>query len=77
MKITQDVREYAAKTNAGKSAMIEAEQGMAEMSKKFKDMGSQVYVDAAKAGAVQTEVHLPGEAGSSPDAVKASNKSLG
>ncbi len=32
MKITQDVRDYAAKTNAGNSAMVEAEKGMAEMS---------------------------------------------
>ncbi|MCB1505921.1 MAG: phosphomethylpyrimidine synthase ThiC, partial [Hyphomicrobiaceae bacterium] len=48
MKITQDVRDYAAKTNAGKSAMVEAEQGMAEMSEKFREMGSEVYVDADK-----------------------------
>ncbi|MCC0011446.1 MAG: phosphomethylpyrimidine synthase ThiC [Hyphomicrobiaceae bacterium] len=48
MKITQDVRDYAAKTNAGKSAMVEAEQGMAEMSEKFRQMGSEVYVDADK-----------------------------
>ena len=37
MKITQDVREYSQKKR-------EAEQGMAEMSKKFKETGSQVYV---------------------------------
>ncbi|MGD9785211.1 MAG: phosphomethylpyrimidine synthase ThiC [Hyphomicrobiaceae bacterium] len=48
MKITQDVRDYAAKTNAGKSAMVEAEKGMAEMSSKFRQMGSEVYVDADK-----------------------------
>jgi phosphomethylpyrimidine synthase len=77
MKITQDVRDYAAKTNAGKSAMVEAEQGMAEMSKKFMDLGGQVYIDAEKAGAVKTAAHLPGEAGSSTEAVKASNKALG
>jgi phosphomethylpyrimidine synthase len=77
MKITQDVRDYAAKTNAGKSAMLEAEQGMAEMSRKFAEMGGKVYVDADKAGTVKTPGHLPGEAGSSPEAVKASNKALG
>jgi phosphomethylpyrimidine synthase len=77
MKITQDVRDYAAKTNAGKSAMVEAEQGMAEMSKKFLEMGGKVYVDADQAGAVKTPGHMPGEAGSSVEAVKASNKALG
>jgi phosphomethylpyrimidine synthase len=42
MKITQDVRDYAATLN-------EKEQGMADMSKKFRDLGSEVYVDAAAA----------------------------
>jgi phosphomethylpyrimidine synthase len=77
MKITQDVREYAAKTNSGASAMAEAEKGMAEMSQKFRDMGAQVYVEAEKAGMARTPGHLPGEAGSSVEAVKASNKALG
>jgi phosphomethylpyrimidine synthase len=39
MKITQDVRDYAATLN-------DKEAGMAEMSKKFRDMGSEVYVEA-------------------------------
>jgi phosphomethylpyrimidine synthase len=39
MKITQDVRDYAATLN-------DKEQGMAEMSEKFRQMGSEVYVDA-------------------------------
>jgi phosphomethylpyrimidine synthase len=39
MKITQDVRDYAATLN-------EKEAGMEEMSEKFKAMGSEVYVDA-------------------------------
>jgi phosphomethylpyrimidine synthase len=69
MKITQDVRDYAAKTNAGASAMVEAEKGMAEMSAKFREMGNKVYVDAATA--------VPGEAGRSIEAVKKSNASLG
>jgi len=45
MKITQDVRDYAATLNdpAGVGA---AEAGMAQMSKKFRDMGGEVYVEA-------------------------------
>lgn len=39
MKITQDVRDYAAKQK-------EAEKGMGEMSEKFKELGSQVYLKA-------------------------------
>ncbi len=44
MKITQDVRDYAAKQN-------DKDAGMAAMSEKFRELGSQVYVeaDAAKA----------------------------
>lgn len=41
MKITQDVRDYAAKLN-------DKNQGMAEMSVKFQEMGSEVYLDAEK-----------------------------
>src|ERR1700744_2086243 len=41
MKITQDVRDYAATLN-------DKEQGMAQMSTKFKEMGGQVYLDADK-----------------------------
>jgi len=41
MKITQDVRDYAATLN-------DKEQGMAQMSRKFLDMGAEVYVDADK-----------------------------
>ncbi len=39
MKITQDVRDYAAKLN-------EAESGMEQMSEKFREMGGKLYVDA-------------------------------
>jgi phosphomethylpyrimidine synthase len=64
MKITQDVRDYAATLGGnaqgallrhpeeGASAPVskeEAEQGMAQMSKKFLDLGANVYVDAEKA----------------------------
>ena len=59
MKITQDVRDYAATLNdptlnprpeEARSAVSkdEAQKGMAEMSEKFKSMGEQVYVDADK-----------------------------
>jgi phosphomethylpyrimidine synthase len=57
MKITQDVRDYAATLNAPAGATVsdpqgltpsQAQAGMAEMSAKFRDMGSQVYVDADK-----------------------------
>ena len=40
-KITQDVRDYAATLN-------DQQQGMADMSKKFIDMGAEVCVDADK-----------------------------
>jgi phosphomethylpyrimidine synthase len=69
MKITQDVRDYAAglgdnekaalypdAAKQGLSAEALAKAGMAEMSEKFKAMGNQVYVDK--------------------DAVKESNKAL-
>jgi phosphomethylpyrimidine synthase len=40
MKITQDVRDYAATLN-------DKEQGMAQMSEKFRQLGNEMYVDAA------------------------------
>ena len=48
MKITQDVRDYAAKQNAGIPDMAAAQAGMDEMSKKFKEMGGEIYHDAEK-----------------------------
>jgi phosphomethylpyrimidine synthase len=53
MKITQDVRDYAATLNDPNSLGTLTqkgviEDGMKEMSEKFKAMGEQVYVDAAK-----------------------------
>jgi phosphomethylpyrimidine synthase len=45
MKITQDVRDYAATLNEPAPVGV-AEAGMAEMSKKFRDMGGEVYVEA-------------------------------
>jgi phosphomethylpyrimidine synthase len=52
MKITQDVRDYAeGLTDNEKAALYPdaAKQGMEEMSEKFRQMGSEVYVDAVKA----------------------------
>src|SRR5437016_14662109 len=49
MKITQDVRDYAATLNDKEqrlSAEALAEAGMAQMSQKFRDMGAEVYVAA-------------------------------
>jgi phosphomethylpyrimidine synthase len=40
MKITQDVRDFAARLN-------DKEAGMAEMSEKFRKLGGEVYVDRA------------------------------
>jgi phosphomethylpyrimidine synthase len=54
MKITQDVRDYAAKINerdvevAGETTQVDPQAGMAQMSAKFRDMGGQVYVDAER-----------------------------
>ena len=53
MKITQDVRDYAATLNDPLSSGTLTqkgviEDGMAQMSEKFRQMGEQVYVDAAK-----------------------------
>jgi len=57
MKITRDVRDYAATLNdpqkraiagAETEAQKEIEAGMASMSKKFLDLGANVYIDAEK-----------------------------
>ena len=49
MKITQEVRDFAAKQNAEVGTFVaaeEAEAGMAEMSEKFREVGSELYVGA-------------------------------
>ncbi len=52
MKITQDVRDYAATLNdpaaVGMAMSGVIEDGMAQMSQKFREMGSNVYLDAEK-----------------------------
>ncbi len=52
MKITADVRDYAAGLTDNEKAALypdAAKQGMEQMSKKFLDMGAEVYVEADKA----------------------------
>ena len=44
MKITQDVRDYAAEHGVDEAAALEA--GMAEKSAEFREQGAQVYRDA-------------------------------
>jgi phosphomethylpyrimidine synthase len=54
MEITQQVRDYAARLNeeaveiAEETTVIDPETGMDQMSRKFREMGSGVYVDADK-----------------------------
>jgi phosphomethylpyrimidine synthase len=71
MKITQDVRDYAATLN-------EKEAGMSEMSDKFNAMGQQVYVDADKVKAPHTTAIDTEAAHAAKNAalVKESNKAL-
>jgi phosphomethylpyrimidine synthase len=51
MEITQQVRDYAAKlaekeeVSSSEAIDLAREQGMAEMSEKFKEMGGEVYVE--------------------------------
>jgi phosphomethylpyrimidine synthase len=52
MKITADVREYAAGLSDNEKAALypeDAKAGMAQMSEKFRQMGSEVYVEQQKA----------------------------
>ena len=48
MKITAEVREFAAKQNASADTFLEAEQGMAAMSAKFRETGGEIYVGAGE-----------------------------
>jgi len=51
MKITQEVRDFAAKQNAPMETFVaaeDAEAGMAAMSEKFREKGSEVYLPAAE-----------------------------
>jgi phosphomethylpyrimidine synthase len=83
MKITQDVRDYAASLGDNEKAALgldakAAEAGMKEMSDKFNAMGQQVYVDAEKVGAPKTTA-LESEAehqAKNAGLVKESNRAL-
>ncbi|HPE30594.1 MAG TPA: hypothetical protein PLV61_05315, partial [Parvularculaceae bacterium] len=49
MKITAEVRDYAAGLSDNEKAALypeEANRGMAEMSEKYKEMGSELYLEA-------------------------------
>jgi phosphomethylpyrimidine synthase len=51
MKITQEVRDFAAKQNASADTFLaasEAEAGMAEMSERFRNKGGKIYLSAAE-----------------------------
>jgi phosphomethylpyrimidine synthase len=52
MKISQEVREFAAKQNADITTFVaneaEAEAGMAQMSEKYREAGSELYLPAAE-----------------------------
>ena len=51
MKITQDVRDYADGLSDNEKAAlypVEAQEGMDEMSEKFKDLGGQIYLKAGE-----------------------------
>jgi len=84
MKITQDVRDYAARQNArvGEAiaelqedvGSVDPQAGMDEMSAKFKELGGELYIEAESVSAASKAL--------TPDermrtAVKASNKALG
>ncbi len=50
MKITQEVRDFAAKQNASAETFLaaeEAEQGMAEMSDRFRERGGEIYIPSS------------------------------
>jgi phosphomethylpyrimidine synthase len=81
MKITQDVRDYAASLGDNEKAALypdAAKQGMAEMSKKFNDMGGEVYVEASAAGDTRASVHHTEASHAAKNAAlaKESNKAL-
>jgi phosphomethylpyrimidine synthase len=51
MRITQEVRDFAAKQNASADTFLAAEEankGMAEMSESFRDKGGEIYLPLPK-----------------------------
>jgi phosphomethylpyrimidine synthase len=80
MKITQDVRDYAASLNDKEQGMAAhaREAGMREMSEKFREMGGKVYVEADKAAvATRAAAAAPGTRDRDRKSVKKSNEALG
>ncbi|MEZ5900624.1 MAG: phosphomethylpyrimidine synthase ThiC [Hyphomicrobiaceae bacterium] len=85
MKITQDVRDYAARQNArvGEAVAelqeevgsIDPQAGMDEMSARFKKMGGELYIEAETADAQESKPLTADE--KMRAAVNASNKALG
>jgi phosphomethylpyrimidine synthase len=49
MKITQEVRDFAARQNASADTFLAAEEGMTEMSVKFRKNGGEIYLPATEA----------------------------
>jgi hypothetical protein len=49
MKITQEMRDFA-RLQEEKTALSDADQGMAEMSDKFRAVGSELYVETVDHG---------------------------
>ena len=85
MKITQDVRDYAASLGDNEKAALgldAAQAGMKEMSDKFNAMGQQVYVDADKVQEGKNAPHTTAldseaaHAAKNAKLVKESNKAL-
>ncbi len=82
MKITQDVRDYAASLGDNEKAALGldvAQKGMDEMSEKFRQMGEQVYVDAGKVAKAPPTTALDSEAAHAAKnaaLVRESNKAL-
>ena len=83
MKITQDVRDYAASLGDNEKAALgldasAAQAGMAEMSEKFKALGEDLYIDAAVARRHTTATDTAEAHAAKVDvAVKESNRALG
>jgi phosphomethylpyrimidine synthase len=51
MKITQQVRDFAAKQNASANSFLvvrEADRGMSEMSERFREKGGEIYLPLAE-----------------------------
>jgi len=59
MKITQDVRDYAAEKGLDEAAALEA--GMREKAEEFKKSGAQIYLEASSAESTAVELKAAGK----------------